>query len=219
MEGGGDGCSYTSYHLLPSVRQGVPRLPQVGAGSLQRRIPQQLHSVCAPVTVRGVHSTSNTTQHTPTKKKQRPVSALPTQQRPKSPPTPHRFNYIRLSAYLRNRRRNSLPLDLFDVFDSDDHHSYPVPAYSKFFRLDGSWTWEHCQVLQYFPDRNRYLIKWDHNGKQKEVSRFVPASVSLSSARLNLRFEDEDANDFDQRLRTAQTLREEAQELLVCHCS
>ncbi len=44
-------------------------------------------------------------------------------------------------------------------------------AYSKYFNNQGGYDWRPCSVLAYDSSQEKFLIQWEHTGKQKFVSR------------------------------------------------
>jgi hypothetical protein len=92
------------------------------------------------------------------------------------------------------------PLELFDdtSFETKTLEQLSKPgqrAVSKWFLTEGSWEWRPCTVLGYDEKREQFLIEWDGNKTRKHVSR------------LNLRFDDENKQQFALRLQAAHELR------------
>eukprot|EP00002_Diphylleia_rotans_P035998 TRINITY_DN7896_c0_g1_i2.p1 TRINITY_DN7896_c0_g1~~TRINITY_DN7896_c0_g1_i2.p1 ORF type:complete len:4263 (-),score=670.67 TRINITY_DN7896_c0_g1_i2:89-12877(-) len=93
-----------------------------------------------------------------------------------------------------------LPLEEFDdnemeKFSPEEWIASAGPeglrGFSKYFNLDGSWSWQPCRVLGYDRNDRQFLIEWDSSKKLKNVSR------------LNLVFKDEDKERFMKRLQSA----------------
>jgi hypothetical protein len=69
-----------------------------------------------------------------------------------------------------------------------------VMAYSK-WQADELTTFRECQVIDYIPAEEMFVIQWRINKKHKKVTRF------------NLRFALEDESQFNSRLQAAEALR------------
>ncbi|KNC52665.1 dynein heavy chain domain-containing protein [Thecamonas trahens ATCC 50062] len=100
------------------------------------------------------------------------------------------------------------PLSFFDDATFDELNeklslpNYAVSGLSKFFDVDGSWSWKPCLVVGYNADKALYQIEWLSNHSLKWVSR------------LNLVFDGEDMSLFGARLQAALVARREAEAML-----
>jgi dynein heavy chain len=70
-----------------------------------------------------------------------------------------------------------------------------TPALSKYYE-SGEMVWAPCRVIGYNEEEAQYEVKWDATNKVKLVNR------------LNLRFEAEDRDRFEERIQVAEALRE-----------
>ena len=108
--------------------------------------------------------------------------------------------------YLTQRSHlDTLPLELFDSEETDRTPDEWVnlggpggtPAFSKYF-VDREWTWRACKVVGYNSDSRRYVISFnDLPNSRKEIPR------------LNLRFEEESEQMFNDRVNACKKLKEE----------
>lgn len=70
-----------------------------------------------------------------------------------------------------------------------------VPAFSRYFKPDGSFEWKPCNVEVWEQEEEKFLIKWKDVEKTKRVTR------------VNLRFALEDEEKFWRRLEEAERFR------------
>eukprot|EP00736_Rhodelphis_marinus_P008343 Rmarinus@m.28773 len=75
-------------------------------------------------------------------------------------------------------------------------------ARSRWFGVDGNYTWEGCDVFEFSETRQRFRIRWHNNDKEKWVSR------------LNLAFHGEDPAALEMRRRTAEDNRAIAERVM-----
>lgn len=99
-------------------------------------------------------------------------------------------------------KRSFLPLELFDHEDFEPKSAQgwlcdgPRRAYTPYYRNEtGQFQWEKCTAIQYIPDTQRFLVRMDKDGKEKNVTR------------LRLRFEDEDFALFEERIKRAEVIQ------------
>ncbi len=64
-------------------------------------------------------------------------------------------------------------------------------GFSKFLTDKGALEWRACEVLDFFEDDKKFLIRWRHDGTTKKVTR------------LNLMFAIEREDEFERRLENA----------------
>ena len=76
-----------------------------------------------------------------------------------------------------------------------------VIGHSKWFLSDGSFIWKDCVVQGYSEENEKFLISWP-GGNTKHVSR------------INLRFDDEDQQNFERRIVGAKKNRDETEKNL-----
>ena len=85
-----------------------------------------------------------------------------------------------------------------------------VGASSKFYSDHGEWVWAACDVLAYNPPDAQYVVQWmdlDYKGQVK--CKFVN--------RLNLCFDDENRQDFLDRVADAEARRRRAEANMRYH--
>lgn len=70
-----------------------------------------------------------------------------------------------------------------------------VPAFSRYFKPDGTFDWKACNVQAWEKEEEKFLIKWNDGDKTKRVTR------------VNLRFALEDEDKFWRRLEEAERFR------------
>ena len=104
--------------------------------------------------------------------------------------------------------QSKLPVDLFDDLDYSANDKSPEEwlkicnSGSTPFFIDGKWHWREVTILAYNSLSRKYTIKFGDDGITKEVSR------------LNLRFDAENAAEFDKRRAIAESGRSEAKQLM-----
>ena len=109
-----------------------------------------------------------------------------------------------------------LPLELFDD-ESMELYSPPekwidrkeegdpgARGFSRFFKPDGSHTWESCWVLEYSKEKDMFKIVFC--SELMEKSKYVN--------RLNLRFAEESESAFFRRIELAKERQNEAEQVL-----
>ncbi|KAI8905239.1 hypothetical protein DFJ77DRAFT_551994 [Powellomyces hirtus] len=111
-------------------------------------------------------------------------------------------------ANKRNSTTATIPLEWFDdpEFETRTPEEWlgigakrglpATRAYSRYFKYsdvegEAAWAWLKCDVLEYDPEVQMYLIEWKPSGPRKQVKR------------LNLLFEDEDRDKFYDRIEFA----------------
>jgi len=93
-----------------------------------------------------------------------------------------------------------------EIFDDSNYIEFPLEylldnpsSVSQFRQKNGEISWKKCRVTSYDIDSGLFTIKWDCNGKAKQVPRF------------NLRFLVEDETKFEKRIERAKSLAKEAE--------
>jgi hypothetical protein len=108
------------------------------------------------------------------------------------------------------RSNNLLPLEYFifpEHLDSDNvYEKYlrikegamdgRVYGFTKFYDSHGNFTWSRCELLDYDPSEEKFLIKW--------IDKFVTKKVMRS----NFYFEGEDSKEYFKMLNNASRWRE-----------
>ena len=93
------------------------------------------------------------------------------------------------------------PLEKFDeelVHDMNPEEllkNGPIRGFSRWHEADNRIAWKECTICEYDRKENQYLIQWNNTGTFKKVKR------------LNLMFEADCENTFQQRVDFAKTTR------------
>jgi hypothetical protein len=129
-----------------------------------------------------------------------PPSALPPFYQSLASPV-RRFVAEGEAAGAAGERATFFPLEFFD--DATLETRTPEQwmrgtrrARSKWYEVDGRWSWAPCAVLEYDAALDKYLIEWDAPGADGRRQR-------KRVSRLNLRFDEEDTERFDRRVELA----------------
>ena len=115
-----------------------------------------------------------------------------------------------------SRRERFLPLELFDPYPDQDletiqlRFSDPTDdkcyAYSKWLLPSGQEPeLRRCEVLEFEPEKELFVIRWLHNEQRKRVSRF------------NLIFEREDRAALERRIKEAERIRATSELMMRYH--
>lgn len=95
-----------------------------------------------------------------------------------------------------------LPLDFYlleNEYGEELMRKYSVEGrcfgYSKYYQNNGEFEWQRVQVVGYNYEQDKYEVEWEKNGKRKLVTR------------INLRFEEENEEDFARSLKIAEHYR------------
>lgn len=104
--------------------------------------------------------------------------------------------------------QSKLPLEIFDNLEYEALDKSPDQwlalskrGYTPFYEM-GEWSWKAVLILGYDEKQSEYQIQFYPDGKKKNVNR------------LNLRFEEEDEENFHARRNFATTAREYAKKVL-----
>ena len=107
------------------------------------------------------------------------------------------------------KREFFFPLEYYTIVDDDElmpevlflkykggDPKKAVMGYSKWFENNGKFEWKKCEIVEFNQQEEKFEIKWEHNQKTKKVTR------------VNLRFEDESQEDYEDKLARAEKFRE-----------
>lgn len=107
------------------------------------------------------------------------------------------------------KREFFLPLEYYTIVDDeeldpekiflkykDPNNEKHIRGFSKWFDNNGTFQWRTCEVVRFNKEEEKFEIKWEHNQKEKKVTR------------VNLRFEGEDKNEYERKLEKAEQFRE-----------
>lgn len=104
--------------------------------------------------------------------------------------------------------QSKLPLDMFDSLEHQDLDKSPQEwvatgsgAYTPFYHL-GEWIWREVKVFGFLENIGEYDIQ------------YLPSGIRKSVSRLNLRFEMEDKEAFEERRQIAINARNEAKQIM-----
>lgn len=86
------------------------------------------------------------------------------------------------------------PKELLEKFRDKDNGK--VLGYSKWYENNGDFEWRNCEIIGYDSENEKFIIKWQHNLKEKKVTR------------VNLRFHNEDKQMYEEKLKQAEKFRE-----------
>ncbi|EGR27718.1 hypothetical protein IMG5_190740 [Ichthyophthirius multifiliis] len=114
-------------------------------------------------------------------------------------------NQVQVQEIMDIKQGNFLPLDYYNLDDDDLNPQQTLEKYreqsgiiwgfSKYFDNHGSFEWQLCQVIKFDNEKDQFLIQWE-SSKQKYVSR------------VNLRFKNENEQDFQRKLQAAEYYRD-----------
>jgi len=107
------------------------------------------------------------------------------------------------------KREFFFPLEYYTIVDDDEldpeqvflkykdpNNEKPIRGFSKWFDNNGTFQWKPCEVVSFDKIEEKYAIIWEHNQKDKKVTR------------VNLRFEGEDLEEYEKKLARAEQFRE-----------
>ena len=105
------------------------------------------------------------------------------------------------------KREFFFPLEYYTIVDDDElspekvlakyaGNSNRIMGYSKWFENNGEYEWKRCEVIGYDRNEEKFDIQWLHTQKYKKVTR------------VNLRFERENKEEYENKLARAERFRE-----------
>lgn len=108
------------------------------------------------------------------------------------------------------------PLEKFDeyiLYDANPEHDLkkgPIRGFSRFYENGNELVWKECMVYQFIPSENSFIIQWPNTNIFKKVlikNSFDFINSTKKVKRLNLMFENENEDDFQNRLEMAKNMR------------
>lgn len=105
------------------------------------------------------------------------------------------------------KREFFFPLEYYTIVDDDELNPELLIGkysgedgrtfgFSKWFENNGEFEWRRCEVVRYDSENEKFVICWEHNQKEKKVTR------------VNLCFEKESKELYEKKLQQAEKFRE-----------